>query len=151
MLLTLFAVPSVAIYDRDVKSERTNPDNEFYTTELCYEIEIVKTLFAAGNTALVRQIVLDMDKQADTVELDVNFVRKHFNKMGIDITEYIPKKLKDVSDSDEADFCRMFSTWFMAKKGVLLGRMIGEAMPATNIPACYSDAIKKAQEVAENV
>lgn len=149
-LLTLFAVPSVAIYDVDVKVGQTAADDEFYTQELCFEIEIVKTLFRAGNTALVRQIALEMDGQADTVELDANFIGKHFKKMGIDIADYTPKKLCDVTEDDEQDFCRMFSSWFMAKKGVLLGRIIGEDMPAANIPACYSDAIRKAQEVAMN-
>ena len=123
----------------------------FFTTELCFEIEIVKTLFSAGSTAVVRQIVLDMDNRADAVVLDEDFVRKHFKKMGIDLAGYIPKRLCDVSDSDEADFCRMFSSWFMAKKDVILGRIIGEAIPEVNIPACYHDATIKAQEVASSV
>lgn len=150
-LLTLFAVPSIAIYDGDVKEGQISPSDEFFTTELCFEIEIVKTLYAAGKTEIIRQIAFDMDSQADAVELDVDFVRKHFKKMNIDITGYTPKKLSDVSDDDENDFCRMFSAWFMAKKGVLLGRIVGEDVPAVNIPACYSNAIKKAQEVAANV
>lgn len=150
-LLAFFAVPSVAIYDSDVKAGHTADPDEFFTTELCFEIEIVKTLFAAGNMALVRQITLDMDSQANIVDLDADFVRKHFRKMGVDITDYAPKKLSDVSDSDEDDFCRMFSAWFMAKKGVVLGRIIGEALPAANIPACYRNAIQKAQEVAADV
>ena len=82
--------------------------------------------------------------------MDVDFVRKHFKKMGIDITGYVPKKLSDVSDDDESEFCQMYSTWFMAKKGVLLGRIIGELLPAELIPACYADAIRKAREVARN-
>lgn len=150
-LLDFFAVPSIAIYDGDVKDGHTAEPNEFFTTELCFEIEIVKTLFSAGNTAVVRQIVLDMDDRADTVVLDEDFVRKHFRKMGIDLTGYTPKRLCDVSDSNEADFCRMFSAWLMAKKGVLLGRIIGEVIPEANIPACYHDAIIKAQEVASSV
>ena len=150
-LLTLFAVPSIAIYDGDVKDEKATTPNEFFTTELCFEIEIVKTLYAAGKTEIVRKIVLDMDSQANAVDLDVDFVRKHFKKMGIATTGYIPKKLSDVSDTDKDDFCRMFSAWFMAKKGVLLGRIVGEAMPAVNIPACYRNAIIRAQEVAASV
>ena len=71
--------------------------------------------------------------------------------MAIDIAGYIPKKLSDVSDDDEEDFCRMFSAWFMAKKGVLLGRIIGQIMPPVNIPTCYSNAIQKAREVAVSV
>lgn len=150
-LLKFFAVPSIAIYDGDVKAGHTTNPTEFFTTELCFEMEIVKTLYVAGKTAIVRQIALDMDSQADSIELDVDFVRKHFKKMVIDIAGYVPKKLSDVSDDDEEDFCRMFSAWFMAKKGVLLGRIIGQAMPPVNIPTCYSNAIQKAQEVAASV
>lgn len=150
-LLELFAIPSIAIYDGDVRGGHTASPDEFFTTELCFEIEIVKTLFAVGKTDLVRKIVFDMDSQADCVILDSDFIRKHFKKMGVDIMSYSPKKLSDVSDTDENDFCTMFSAWFMAKKGVLLGRIIGEAVPTEKIPTCYSSAILKAQEVAENV
>lgn len=150
-LLAFFKIPSVAIYDGDVKSRYDASANVFFTTELCFEIEIVKTLFAAGKTAIVRQIARDIDSQADTIELNADFVRKHFKKMGIDITGYVPKKLSDVQDDNEEDFCRIYSTWFMAKKSVLLGRLVGEAVPTENIPSCFSDAIKKALEVAKSV
>lgn len=45
----------------------------------------------------------------------------------------------------------MYSAWYMVNKGVLLGRTIGEILPAELIPACYADAIRKAREVATNV
>lgn len=149
-LFALFEIPSVAIYDGDVKEGQAAAPDKFFTTELCFEIEIVKTLFAAGRTELIRRIALDMDSNAYSVTLDIDFVRKHFKKMNIDITDYTPQKLSDISDDDEENFCRMFSAWFMAKKGVLLGRIIGDVVPAENIPACYSNAIQKAQEVAVN-
>jgi putative ATP-dependent endonuclease of OLD family len=38
----------------------------------------------------------------------------------------------------------------MRKKGILLGRIIGDTIPAEAIPDCYADAIRKAQEVAAN-
>lgn len=150
-LFAFFAIPSVAIYDGDVRGDHATAPDEFFTTELCFEIEMVKTLFSAGQTELVRKIALEMDSNACSVSLDTDFVRGPFRKMGIDITGYISKKLSDVSDNDEEDFCRMFSAWFMAKKGVLLGRIIGNATPSKNIPAIYSNAIQKAQEVAVNV
>ena len=149
-LLALFGIPSIAIYDGDVKTGHAACPDEFFTTELCFEIEIVKTLFAAGKTDLVRKIAIDMDAQAECCVLDSDFVRKHFKKMGVDITSYSPKKLSDVNDTDEDEFCTMFSAWFMAKKGVLLGRIVGEETPMENIPTCYSSAILKAQEVAKN-
>lgn len=149
-LLNLFGIPSVAIYDGDVKAGHTPESNEFFTNELCFEIEIVKTLFSSSNAAVVRKIVTNMDNQADSKMLDIDFVRKWFKKMGVSIEGYTPKRLCDVSDSDATDFCQMFSMWFMAKKGVLLGRFVGEAIPAVCIPVCYRDAIMKAQEVALN-
>lgn len=149
-LLGLFEIPSIAIYDGDVKEKYNESAYDFFTKELCFEIEIVKTLFAAGKTEIVRQIARDLDSRADTVVLDVDFVRKPFKKMGFDINKYIPKKLSDVKD-DEEEFCRMYSAWFMAKKSVLLGRLIGEAVPAEYIPSCYSNAIRKAQGVVKSV
>jgi len=149
-LLERFHVPSIAIYDGDVKAGHTAAADEFYTTELCFEIEIVKALYANGNASLVRQIALDLDNKAESITMDADFVRKHFKKMGIDINSYSPKKLSDVSDTNEIEFCQMYSAWFMAKKGVLLGRIIGDTLPSELIPACYINAIKKAQEVAAN-
>ena len=149
-LLDKFKIPSIAIYDGDVRTGHTPDGSEFFTQELCFEIEIVKKLFSNGQTALVRKIAKDLSSNAESVEMDADFVRKHFKKMGIDMTGYVPKKLSDVSDDDESEFCQMYSAWFMAKKDVLLGRIIGEALPADLIPACYADAIKKAREVASN-
>lgn len=150
-LLALFGIPSIAIYDGDVKPASATDSNNFYTTELCFEIEIVKKLFSSGKQESVRQIARDLDAQADIVELDANFVRKGFNKMGIDLTGYVPKKLCDIADDDEVTFCQMFSAWFMAKKGVFLGRIIGDSISKDDIPECYSNAIKKAEEVARSV
>jgi len=56
-----------------------------------------------------------------------------------------------VDIKNDKEFCDVYSAWFMTKKGVLLGRIIGEEIPAANIPACYRDAILKAKELAENV
>ena len=149
-LLGFFAIPSIAIYDGDVNNGRTADPTEFYTTELCFEIEIIKKLLSSKKAGMIRQIALDLDNQAENVVLDVDFVHKHYKKMGIDLTGYIPKKLCDIGD-DDADFCQMYSAWFMAKKGVLLGRIIGDSILKDDIPTCYSDAIKKAEEVARSV
>ena len=149
-LLNFFAIPSVSIYDGDVKNEYTPNPFEFFTSELCFEIEIVKKLFLSGKQALVRQIARDVDHQADVITLDSSIVSAGFKKMKINLENYIPKRLKDVNDSDEEDFCKMFSSWFIKKKGVLLGRIIGEAISAEDIPDCYKNAIKKAQEVTKD-
>jgi putative ATP-dependent endonuclease of OLD family len=149
-LLNLFAIPSVAIYDGDVKDGHTVADDEFFTQELCFEMEIIKSLYEAGRCDLIKEIALEMDKRADSIMLDVDFVRKPFKKMQFEIEGYVPKKLSDVDENDKEEFTRMYAAWYMAKKGVLLGRIIGDALPADIIPKCYSDAIKKAKELASN-
>lgn len=148
-LLRFFAVPSVAIYDGDIKTNNNVDPDGFFTTELCFEIEIVKTLVKAGNKEVIRQITRVMDSKSDEIILNVDFFRKPFEKMGINLADYQPKKLVDIKNDKE--FCDVYSAWFMTKKGVLLGRIIGEEIPAANIPACYRDAILKAKELAENV
>lgn len=60
------------------------------------------------------------------------------------------KKLSDVLDTNESEFCTMYSSWFIAKKSVLLGRIVGASLSAELIPNCYKDAIIKAKEVASN-
>jgi len=67
-----------------------------------------------------------------------------------DDSAYTPKLLLKFRDSDKDEFCLMYSAWFMAKKGVLLGRIIGEALSTELIPSCYINAITKAQEVASH-
>ena len=44
----------------------------------------------------------------------------------------------------------MFAAWFTNKKGILLGRIVGEKLSADLIPECYKNALLKAQEVAKN-
>ncbi len=149
-LLHAFAIPSVAIYDSDVESGKSPTQNDFFTKEPCFEIEIVKHLSQNNRKDLIKQIAQDVDSKAASITLDADFVRKRFKKMGVDLNGYTPKKLSEVNEDDEEEFTRMYATWFMAKKGILLGRIIGEAIPADLIPDCYAKAIRKAQEIASN-
>lgn len=149
-LLDAFHIPSVAIYDGDV-TDVVATGTEFFTKELCFEIEIVKKLFDAGYPELVKQIALDLYPRASSEIVDSNYLKKHYKKMGLDIDSFVPCVLTSVSESNRDEFCNIYSAWYMAKKGVLLGRIAGEIIPAELIPECYVTAIRKAQEVAENV
>ena len=149
-LLELFAIPSVAIYDRDVEHGHTHSSDEFYTAELCFEVEIVKSLYAAGKLDIIKQIALDIDNRVSSMVLETNLIKGPFKKMGISIDGYAPKKLSEVDDGNADEFCNMYSAWYMVKKGILLGRIVGDAVSAANVPPSYSSAILRAQEVAQN-
>lgn len=150
-LLEAFGIPSVVIYDKDVQQGQVPGDCEFFTQELCFEIEIVKNLINHGQTALVRKIVQELDADGENVVLDLDFVKKGYKKLQVDTSCFVPKKLSEVHETATEEFCNMYSTWYMVKKGILLGRTIGELLSAELIPACYADAIRKAREVAINV
>ena len=150
-LLNAFKIPCISIYDNDVKQGQTPSPDEFFTTELCFEIEIVKYLYSKGKASLIRQIVKEYDANAENEVLDADFVRKPYKKMGLDISTFTPKKLIDIPEADPAEFCNMYSAWFMVKKGILLGRIVGEVLTSDLIPPCYKNALKKAEEVAQNV
>lgn len=149
-LLNAFAIPSISIYDGDVKCGQTPSDDEFFTSELCFEIEVVRHLYSLGNTSVIKEIVQDLNSSAENEVLDADFVRKPFKKLGLDIATYTSKKLSDISEDNSEEFCNMYSSWYMVKKGVLLGRIIGQTLSAEQIPSCYVSAIRKAQEVAQN-
>ena len=149
-LLDAFKIPSIAIYDGDVKQGKDQTDRDFFTSEMFFEVEIVKKLFSTGNQQLARDIAVELYDKALTEILDENYVKGYFKKQGLSLEGYVPKSLNDVSDKDEDEFCNMFSAWFTAKKGILLGRIVGEKLSADLIPECYKDALLKAQEVAKN-
>ena len=149
-LFEKFDIPCIVIYDSDVKQGLVPRDGEYFTKELFFEIEIVKGLFNQGKHELLSSIVRELDDRGMNETMDADFVRKTFKKIGADITNYIPRKLSEVSSDDEIDFCNMYSAWFNAKKGIMLGKVIGELVPAENIPECYANAIRKAKEVASN-
>ncbi|MDD3401695.1 MAG: AAA family ATPase [Eubacteriales bacterium] len=149
-ILKLFAIPSIAIYDGDVMGKRRPPADEFFTSEKCFEIEIVKTLILNNKHALIRQIARDLDYKSESHVLDRDFLKDGFKKQSYDDALYTPKKLTQLTEGSE-EFSAVYAAWFINKKGVLLGRLIGDALTAELIPKCYSDAIRMAQEVAASV
>lgn len=149
-LLEKFGIKSVVIYDGDVGQNQTPEPNKFFTNELCFEIEIVKHLYALNKQDVIRQIVRERDSNGENEELSAEYIKKPFEKIGRDINSYSPIKLSDISDTDRDEFCDMYSCWLMKKKGILLGRIVGEILSQEQIPVCYADAIRKAKEIAEN-
>lgn len=148
-LLKIFGIPSVAIYDNDVNHGDSDP-NEFYTSELCYEIEIVKTLYDAGKFDILNEIVNQSEVRGTELCLDAEYVRKWYRKVGLDSSSFIPIKICDLPRDNEALFCNAHAAWLYARKSILRGRIIGQLLDESLIPESYKKVICKAKEVAEN-
>ena len=149
-LLKAFGIPSVAIYDRDVQKV-TATEMEFFTEELCFEIELVKTLYAAGNAQMIIDIAKDLYPRVDKEIVNRDYLKNQYKKMNLDIQQFEPCIVTELNPDEDKKFCNVFSAWYMAKKGVLLGRIVGEIVPKELIPPCYVDTLMKATEVAQNV
>lgn len=149
-LLKAFEIPSVAIYDGDVQNIAAT-EMDFFTGELCFEIELVKTLYAAGNAQMIIDIAKDLYPHVVKEIVNKDYLQKHYKKMNLDIQQFDPCIVTELNPDEGEKFCNVFSAWYMAKKGVLLGRIVGEIVPKELIPTCYVDTLMKATEVAQNV
>ena len=150
-ILDEFKIPYVSIYDNDVRKKKTPKATDYFTSELCFEVEIVKGLYDANRQDLVESIAVELYPNATKEIIDASFLAKHYRKMNLDINTFTPCVLTSVPKDNRDDFINIYSAWFMAKKGVLLGRITGEELSADLIPNCYRDVILKAKELSENV
>lgn len=147
-LFNAFGIKNISIYDGDVMNNETMLDTVFFTTEPCFEFEIVRKLCNLREYDIVKQIARSLYSHALTEVIDADYIRKPYTKkLGLDINTYEPKTLESISDNDP-DFYNLYSCWMYAKKSVLLGRIIGKTLDVSMIPACYVNAISKAKEVA---
>lgn len=147
-LFNYFSIPSVVIFDSDVKEGKEIKENEFFTKEICFEMDIVNKLIEKEQFDLLKSIALDLDANADVHMLDNDFVKKPFKKINYDLTKYTKKTLKQLDSKEIEEYRSVYFAWYYTKKGILIGRIIGDKLPEDCIPTCYIDAISKAKEVA---
>lgn len=149
-LLDAFEIPSISIYDSDVQNGVTPNEYQFFTSQPCFEVEIVNKLYDSREYNLIKKIVKEIEPNGLNILLDRNYIKAGFDKIGADLDSYTPTKLSSIDKNNRNDYCNIFSSYYISKKGVLLGRIIGELLTKELIPNCYKDAILKAKEVAEN-
>ncbi|MDI3476886.1 MAG: putative ATP-dependent endonuclease of the family [Thermoanaerobacterium sp.] len=147
-LFNHFAIPSIVIFDSDVKEGKTASENEFFTKEICFEMDIVDKLIEMGKFDTLKSIALELDDDANVHILDADFVKKPFKKIGYDLATYTPKSLEELNIDQINEYRAVYFAWYYNKKGILIGRIIGNTLPADCIPICYINAINKAKEVA---
>lgn len=150
-LFIKFGIDSVLIYDSDVKPKQTTQDYEFFTSEVCFELEIVKNLYSHNKPDLISKIVDEYSNTARNDIIQIGYLDNPLKKFGYDITKDVPKKLIEVPSTNEKDYCCVYAAWLYKNKGIILGRLIGQLLTSELIPNCYSAAIHKAVEVASNV
>ena len=148
ILFEKFGIPSVIVYDSDVREGKDRTDRTFFTNELCFEVELVKYLYTHDQIDLVKKIALDMDSNAMKKVLTQEFGTRWYGKLGVSMDLFVPKKIGEIAESNQDEFCNMYSAWFMSQKGILFGRTVGKIIPREMIPPCYANAVLFAQRLS---
>ncbi len=147
-LFNHFGIKTISIYDRDVKGGKEPSENEFYTSEPCFEFEIIRKLCDAGEYNLIKNILTEIHPRALTEIIDSDFIRDpYIKKLGLDLGSYTPKAIGSIPETDQ-EFYNIVSSWLYKKKGIFVGRIIGRSIKKELIPDCYKKAILKAREAA---
>ena len=153
-LLEQFDIPVCSIVDRDTDSPVIS-GNFVTTNEIDLEAELVESLFSSNNQATFITLLENYETQGRSYTLQNKQLKKKANK-------YNPALLSSHTFTDmnfngvefdgmfpDEGFTRlMMYTWLSSKKGAILGTMIGDEVPSSAVPQCYTDIINVLIEMA---
>lgn len=146
-LMRRFHVPTVALYDSDVRDGKKASADVFYTDEICFEMDVVRAALAAG-----RRDVLDAAVRASDDEGRVSgaLVKKAAAKLVIPRTKLPPRKLANISARDAAALEFYYFAWLYGNKGVIIGRTLGDLLGEKEIPPAFRRVIEAAAAHAKS-
>lgn len=147
-LFNYFKIPSVVIFDNDVRRSKQEHENIFFTSGICFEMDVVEALFNKKRFDLLHDIISETDPNAFQHRLDLFYVKKPLAKIKYNTTNYKAKKLDELSPKNKREFISLHYAWFYRKKGILLGRIIGHSCDRDLIPPVYKRAIYKSIELS---
>lgn len=153
-LLNAFKIECFAVYDGDVKQMiKEKFSHNFFTEEVCFEMEIVKMLVKNKEFSLLEEIA-SLLPGASAQVFDDAYCQKTFEKIGYQKKIKKPFHLKDLKHDDLKFYEAIYFTLFYRKKGLYLGRIIASHLPANLIPKSYTNVIKAStneQSKAEDI
>ena len=147
-LFNRFAIPTVALYDRDVEGKYAKAhSNIFYTDEICFEMDFVTHLLSLRKRSIMDAIIKDIiDDARPMVKKDM--ARRGYAKLGIMKKQIVQRCLPNISDHKLDDLHIYYFSWFYANKGVIVGRRISQFLEAEMIPPAFIAVIERAKALS---
>ena len=147
-LFNRFAIPTVALYDRDVEGKYAKAhSNIFYTDEICFEMDFVTHLLSLRKRSIMDAIIKDIiDDVRPMVTKDM--ARRGYAKLGIMKKQIVQRCLPNISDHKLDDLHIYYFSWFYANKGVIVGRRISQFLEAEMIPPAFIAVIERAKALS---
>ena len=147
-LFNRFAIPTVALYDRDVEEKYAKAhSNIFYTDEICFEMDFVTHLLSLRKRFIMDAIIKDIIDDARPM-VTKDMARRGYAKLGIMKKQIVQRCLPNISDHKLDDLHIYYFSWFYANKGVIVGRRISQFLEAEMIPPAFVAVIERAKALS---
>ena len=147
-LFNRFAIPTVALYDRDVEGKYAKAhSNIFYTDEICFEMDFVTHLLSLRKRSIMDAIIKDIIDDARPM-VTKDMARRGYAKLGITKNQIVQRCLPNISDRKLDDLHIYYFSWFYANKGVIVGRRISQFLEAEMIPPAFVAVIERAKALS---
>ena len=147
-LFNRFAIPTVALYDRDVEGKYAKAHNNiFYTDEICFEMDFVAHLLSLRKRSVMDEIIKDIIDDARPM-VTKDMARRGYAKLGITKNQIVQRCLPNISDRKLDDLHIYYFSWFYANKGVIVGRRISQFLEAEMIPPAFVAVIERAKALS---
>ncbi len=145
-LLHHFHIPTVSLYDRDVMGGMKGSPYIFFTDEICFEMDVVRTCLDHGNRAVLDAVIGSSEGPSDLV--NASLVKKAGAKLGLPKGYYPPTKLKNINPRNREALDFYYFAWLYGNKGVIIGRTLGENLTASMIPPAFVKVIRQAVNIS---
>jgi len=146
-LLQYFKIPTVALYDADVKGSRQNEKDVFFTDEICFEMDLAKAMLDRGKRRALDHIIYTAAGMHGKATADM--LKKACRKLDLNYHNYVPRMLESVNPRNMADLYVYYFAWLYSNKGVILGRLIGQSLTQQDIPPAFAAVIQEAGRLAK--
>ena len=150
-LFNRFAIPTVALYDRDVEGKYAKAhSNIFYTDEICFEMDFVTHLLSLRKRSIMDAIIKDIIDDARPM-VTKDMARRGYAKLGITKNQIVQRCLPNISDRKLDDLHIYYFSWFYGNKGVIVGRRISQFLEAEMIPPAFIAVIERAKVLSVGI
>lgn len=146
-LLEYFKIPTVALYDADVKGGHKGETGVFFTDEICFEMDLAKTMIDMGRRRELDRIINTVAGEHGRATSDM--IKKACRKLDVNFHDYPPRMLGNVNARNIKALYIYYFAWLYSNKGVILGRLLGQSLRSQEIPRSFVKVIEAAGKLAK--
>ncbi|WP_293986256.1 ATP-dependent endonuclease [uncultured Megasphaera sp.] len=146
-LLEYFKIPVVALYDADVRTAHKNERGVYFTNEICFEMDLAKTMIDHGQRRELDRIINTACGEHARATTDM--IKKACRKLDVNYHDYPARLLWHVNPRNRKALYIYYFAWLYSNKGVILGRLIGQSLKKKDIPPAFIQAIEAAGQLAK--